>query len=95
MTSTVTRRSQITLDPEIRRQLGVQPGMIAHQRIVDGRLEVRFLPAPHRRSLFGVLAAYARGKPPLVAREEIEHAIVESVAAEQEGWAHEPVDPRG
>ena len=83
MVSRVSERGQITIDRAARKQLGVQPGMIAHQRVVNGRLEVVFLPAPHRRSLYGVF--YREGEPPrLTTPEEVEEAVMEAIAEEQE-----------
>lgn len=55
MAGTVSTRGQITVDLEARKRLGVEPGMVADQRVVDRRLEVVFLPAPHSRSLAGIL----------------------------------------
>jgi hypothetical protein len=52
----VNARGQITIDRAARRALAVQPGMVAVQMVVDDHLEVYFLPEPHQRSLFGVLA---------------------------------------
>jgi hypothetical protein len=75
----VTTRGQITIDRSARKELGVRPGMVAHQRVVDGRLEVVFLPAPHRRSLAGQLR---RGSgPAAVTNDEIERAVQDSIAA--------------
>jgi bifunctional DNA-binding transcriptional regulator/antitoxin component of YhaV-PrlF toxin-antitoxin module len=73
---------QITIADEARRELGVEPGMIAHQRVVDGRLEVVFLPAPHTRSLFGVFRDPARAARVTTA-EELEAAVAEAIAAEE------------
>ena len=55
MVAVVNKRGQITIDREIREQLGVKPGMRAVQDIMNGVLMVTFIPAPHRRSLAGVL----------------------------------------
>ena len=67
----------------MREQLGIRPGMVAHQRVVAGRLEVVFLPAPHRRSLYGVL--YREGEQPQVTSGEgIEAAVMEAIAKEHE-----------
>lgn len=83
MTSRVSERGQITLDRAAREQLGVRPGMIAYQRVVDGRLEVIFLPAPHRRSLSGVFSR--PGEPPkVVTGDDLEAAVIEAVAEEQD-----------
>jgi hypothetical protein len=55
MTTQVSSRSQITIDPQARRALSVEPGMEAVQIVVDNHLEVYFIPARHRESVFGVL----------------------------------------
>ena len=83
MASQVSERGQITIDRAARQQLGVQPGMVAYQRVVSGRLEVIFLPAPHRRSLYGAL--HREGEEPQVTTsDEIEEAVMEAIAEEQE-----------
>jgi bifunctional DNA-binding transcriptional regulator/antitoxin component of YhaV-PrlF toxin-antitoxin module len=79
MASKVSDRGQITIDRKARKELRVEPGMIAHQRVVDGRLEIVFLPTPHRRSLFGVLRGMGAGKAPVTA-EELDEAVREAVA---------------
>jgi len=79
MESRVSGRGTITVDRELRRQLGVRPGMIAQQRVVGDRLEVVFLPDPHGRSLFGVL--HNPDEPILVADGgELEEAVMEAIA---------------
>jgi len=55
MTSTVGERGQVTIEKAIREELGVYAGDRAVQRIEDGRVVIEFVPAPHRRSLAGVL----------------------------------------
>lgn len=55
MTSKVGERGQITIEKAIRDRLGIKPNDIAVQEVVDGRVVLHFIPAPHRRSLFGVL----------------------------------------
>lgn len=64
MASRVNARGRITLDREAREALGVEPGMVAVQIIVDGHLEIYFIPAPHERSLFGILPPREPGPPP-------------------------------
>jgi bifunctional DNA-binding transcriptional regulator/antitoxin component of YhaV-PrlF toxin-antitoxin module len=79
MASEVSELGQITLDREVQEELGVEPGMIAYQRVVDGHLEVFFLPAPHNESLFDVF--HREGQKPIgVTGEEIEEIVREAVA---------------
>lgn len=81
--SQVSERGQITIDRSIRKKLGVKPGMIAYQRVVDGRLEIAFLPGPHRESLAGILRR--EGTPPgPMTGEELEQAVMEAVAEKYE-----------
>jgi len=63
MVAVVNKRGQITIDREIREQLGVKPGMRAVQDIMNGVLMVTFIPAPHRRSLAGVLGTAKQRAP--------------------------------
>lgn len=51
----VGERFQITIDKQVREQLGIQPGDQAVEWIEDGRLVVYFMPKPHMRSLLGIL----------------------------------------
>ncbi len=51
----VGERGQITIDKAIRERLGVKPKDIAVQEVVDGHVVIYFIPAPHRRSLYGAL----------------------------------------
>lgn len=82
MASQVSEWGQITIDRAAREQLGVRPGMVAYQRVVSGRLEVVFLPAPHRRSLYGVL--HRDGEQPLVTTsDDLEEAVMEAVVEDQ------------
>ena len=55
---TVGPRGHVIIEKEIRERLGVKPGWIALQRLVDNHVQVYFLPSPHRRSLKGVLGEY-------------------------------------
>ena len=81
MASRVSERGQITIDRRVRKQLGIRPGMVAHQRVVGGRLEVVFLPEPHNQSLFGVF--HREGEEPKVTDpDQLEEAVMEAVAEE-------------
>ena len=82
--SKVSERGQITIDRELRKRLGVEPGMIAYQRVVDGRLEVVFLPAPHRRSVAGALAEVGKRVPP-VPYDKLDELVRNAIAAELRG----------
>ena len=83
MTSRVSERGQITIDRTVRSQLGIQPGMVAYQRVVAGHLEVIFLPEPHRKSLYGVFHQETE-QPQTITADELEEAVMEALAAEQE-----------
>jgi hypothetical protein len=48
----------LVITKEIRDRLGVKPGWVALQRLVDDHVEIFFLPPEHRRSLKGSLAKY-------------------------------------
>jgi AbrB family looped-hinge helix DNA binding protein len=60
MAYTVGTKGQVVIAKEIRDQLGIEPGSLAIQRVVDGRLVIHFVPPMHNRSLRGSLAKYAR-----------------------------------
>ena len=60
MANTVGPKGQVVIAKEIRDRLGVLPGSIALQSLVDDHVEIAFLPPPHRRSLKGSLASEIR-----------------------------------
>jgi AbrB family looped-hinge helix DNA binding protein len=62
MASKVGTKGQVVIEKPIRDKLGIEPGSIAIQRIVDGRVEIFFLPPEHNRSLAGSLTKYAKHK---------------------------------
>ena len=55
MPSTVGAKGQVVISKEIRDRLGVKPGWVALQNLVDDHVELYFLPPEHRRSLKGSL----------------------------------------
>ncbi len=63
MVTKVGERGQITIEKQIREELGVYTGDHAIQRVEDGRVVVEFVPGPHRRSLAGVLAGKVTKRP--------------------------------
>ena len=60
MASIVGTKGQVVIEKELRDQLGIKPGWKAYQRIVDGRIELSFLPPEHNRSLKGILRSKIR-----------------------------------
>jgi bifunctional DNA-binding transcriptional regulator/antitoxin component of YhaV-PrlF toxin-antitoxin module len=81
MPAVVTPRGQITVDRELRERLGVRPGMIAVQHVVGSQLIVTFIPAPHDRSLAGVLGRPPRQHP--ASQDEIEEVVERAIAADR------------
>lgn len=64
MAHVVGPKGQVVITKEIRDQLGIQPGWLALQRLVDDHVEVFFLPPAHRQSLKGSLASHIRASVP-------------------------------
>ena len=48
----------MVITKKIRDELGVVPGWMAVQSVVNGHLEIHFFPPEHNRSLLGILAPY-------------------------------------
>ena len=58
MANRVGSKGQVVIEKEIRDELGIQPGWRALQMLVDGHVEIYFIPPPHNDSLAGILAPY-------------------------------------
>ena len=67
MANVVGTKGQVVIDKEIRDKLGIGPGWLALQRLVDGHVEIYFVMPEHNRSLKGALEKY------------IDPAVVESL----------------
>ena len=81
MANRVSQRGQITLDRAVRKELNIQPGMMAYQRVVDGHVEVVFLPESHKKSLYGAFQSEAQS--PITTSNELEEAVMAAIAAER------------
>jgi hypothetical protein len=75
----------MTIDKAIRDKLGIKPKDLAVQEIVDGKLVVHFVGAPHGRSLRGILKP--RPKKPIddwaKAKEKAAKAVADEYAKRQ------------
>ena len=78
MASRVGERGQITIEKQIREELGVYSGDQAIQRVEEGRVVVEFVPGPHRRSLAGVLAGKVAKRPPDEAWDALREAAADT-----------------
>lgn len=74
----VGSKGQVVISKEIRDQLGVRPGWMALQRVVDDHVELRFAPPEHNESLLGILAPYITRDFPI--EEDLEDAITNARA---------------
>ena len=60
MATVVGPKGQIVITKEIRDRLGVKPGWLTLQRLVNDHVEVYFVPPEHSDSLKGCLADYVK-----------------------------------
>ena len=60
MANVVGTKGQVVIAKEIRDRLGIKPGCLALQRLVDDHVEIYFVMPEHNRSLSGSLAPYTK-----------------------------------
>jgi AbrB family looped-hinge helix DNA binding protein len=73
----VGTKGQVVIAKELREKLGVEPGWLTVQRLVDGHVELYFVPPEHGRSLKGILAPYSTAHVPPEKWEEASEAAWE------------------
>ena len=64
MATKVGTKGQVVVEKQIREKLGVKPGWMAIQRLVDDHVELYFVPPEHNRSLMGSLKKYIKVQVP-------------------------------
>ena len=88
MPNVVGQKGQVVISKKIRDELGVEPGSMTVQIVVNGHLEIHFFPPEHNRSLMGCLKDYIDpGVVEGLSWEEIRRLAWEAAALERvEGW---------
>jgi bifunctional DNA-binding transcriptional regulator/antitoxin component of YhaV-PrlF toxin-antitoxin module len=55
MANMVGEKGQVVIEKPLREALGVRPGFVTVQTLIDDHVEIRFYPPEHNRSLRGAL----------------------------------------
>ena len=92
MAHVVGPKGQVVIEKEIRDRLGIEPGWLALQVLVDDHVEIRFVPPEHNRSLAGILAGRSCVTLPdeEALRAARERAWQERVRERVAGWDGRP-----
>lgn len=69
MANQVGEKGQVVIEEPIREALGVQPGFVTVQTLVNDHVEIRFYPPEHKRSLRGILEKFVQGPGPVSPEE--------------------------
>ena len=77
MAHRIGAKGQVVIAKEIRDELGIGPGWETIQRIVDGRVQLTFLPPASDKSRMGSLARYTTVR---LSDEELREAREEAAA---------------
>lgn len=64
-------KGQVVIQKALRDALGLEPGFVSTQRLVDDHIEIRFFPPEHNNSLRGILAASISESLPPEAWQEV------------------------
>ncbi len=90
MTSEVGQNGQVIIDEAIREQLGIEPGWVATQRVVNGHVEMTFVPPTRNRSLSGALRPHITRRPdPSLSWNEIREQAWEEAADDDQRLVEE------
>jgi bifunctional DNA-binding transcriptional regulator/antitoxin component of YhaV-PrlF toxin-antitoxin module len=79
MANKVGTKGQVVIERPIRDALGIRPGMVAIQMLVDDHVELRFVEGRHDRSLAGAARPFARRFPSDAERDALDDLWVEEV----------------
>lgn len=85
MVSRVGERGQITIEKQIREELGIYAGDETVQRVEDGRIVIEVVPGRHRRSLAGSLKPSVTRRPPDESWEALRSAAWETPDPDRHG----------
>ena len=89
MANKVGPKGQLVIEKVIRDSLGVKPGWVAVQLLVDDHVQIHFVPPEHDESVAGALVDYA--KPELNAGDGLQRAREQAwTQAAEERWATQP-----
>ena len=83
MATRVGTKGQVVIEQRIREELGIEPGMLAVQRVVGDHVELRFVAGKHRRSLAGAARPFMkRDRPDLWDPDAFKAALEDAWGAE-------------
>jgi AbrB family looped-hinge helix DNA binding protein len=85
MAHRVGAKGQVVIAKEIRDELGIGPGWETIQRVVDGRVQLSFLPPASDESRMGSLAPYTTVRLSSEELREARERAAAEVAAEKMG----------
>ncbi|MFN8540954.1 MAG: AbrB/MazE/SpoVT family DNA-binding domain-containing protein [Thermomicrobiales bacterium] len=86
MAHRIGAKGQVVIAKEIRDELGIGPGWETIQRLVDGHVELSFVPPEHNRSLLGALSAHANPALATSDLHDVKEAAWDAIAREGEEY---------